>query len=228
MADVPSTWPDNYVELIDQQTPSHIEQKVGPEYGKLSLEIWGVVFDMKNNILTILNSPEVKENPQKEIQELKSEVGWELIWEAKEQFIQKLQDLPDYEWSKVKEAVEKQTIEIKKIPGRDVYALYESSEWNLVYITNLDWSWYTNVDYFREKPFFEDGIVSWYKKQWYKEVIFNKKTWLWQLYNNKWEDIHIYSDEYMTATLNAINTMWKIDIELRKEAQKRGIKQKWL
>jgi hypothetical protein len=30
---------------------------------------------MKNNILTILNSPEVKENPQKEIQELKSEVG---------------------------------------------------------------------------------------------------------------------------------------------------------
>jgi hypothetical protein len=29
---------------------------------------------MKNNILTILNSPEVKENSHKEIQELKNEV----------------------------------------------------------------------------------------------------------------------------------------------------------
>mgnify|MGYP007059939395 CR=1 FL=1 len=212
MAETPSTWPDNYVELNQQQTPSHYEQKVGPEYGKLSFEIWGVVFDMKNNILTILNSPEVKENPQKEIQELKSEVGWELIWEAKEQFIQKLQDLPDYEGSKVKEAVEKQTIEIKKIPWRDWYAIYESKVWNLVYITKLDWSWYSNIDYFRTREYMWDLFQAWYLRKGYSKIELN--NWLWELYNKDWKKVEIYSDEYMIATLNAINEMWDLGDEM--------------
>ncbi len=208
MADVPSTWPDNYVELIDQQTPSHIEQKVWPEYGKLNFEVWGVIFDMKNNILTILNSPEIKENPKNEIQELKSEVSWELIWEAKEQFIQKLQELPDYEWSKVQEAIEKQTIEIKKIPWRDGFAVYESKVWNLVYLTRLDSTRYTNVDYFRVTPWYEDALQAWYLRKWYSKIELN--NWLWELYNKDWKKIEIYSDEYMVATLNAINEMWDV------------------
>lgn len=501
MTDIPSTWPDNYVELIEQQIPSHYEQKVWPEYGKLSFEIWGVVFDMKKNLVTILNSPEVKQDPKREINELNEEIveqliqnlknlpdyewsrlqevvenweleivktkpvsfqkqkfeiqvneskyalyekwwnllyfvelnwdkyfnvdwvrkwvagwwieswielffwwkqvleewvyniyiwdrkvdinseeyreillicwaeqilllkelkelykqkisetlskikdnkqiesaietwtiktfeipwsekiaislnwnnidyiynldwteyfdfqwrrndymrygifkttlqkkwfeekevwwkyflyrnnkhisnfseeyltwyletadftkeigqtlsdiatemerenktSWELIWEEKEQFITKLQELPDYEWSKVKEAIEKQTIEIKKIPWRDGYAVYESKVWNLVFITRLDWTWYTNVDYFRQRPFYEDWIKSWYLRQWYWKI--ELINWLWKLYNKDWKEVHMYSDEYMVATLNAINTMWDVKYALDKEIKRR-------
>lgn len=208
MAETPSTWPDNYVELNQQQIPSHYEQKVGPEYGKLSFEIWGVVFDMKKNLVTILNSPEIKEDPKREINELKSEISWELVWEEKEQFITKLQELPDYDWSKVQEAIEKQTIEIRKIPWRDGYAVYESKVWNLVYITELDWTWYSNVDYFRTREFMWDLLQAGYLRNWYSKIELNE--WLWKLFDKEWKEVSIYSDEYMIATLNAINEMWDL------------------
>ena len=204
MADVPSTWPDNYVELIDQQTPSHYEQKVWPEYGKLSFEIWGVVFDIKKNLITILDSQEVKEDSKRKREELKSEISWELVWEEKEQFILKLKELPDYEGSKVKKAVENQTIEIKKIPWRDWYAIYESKVWNLVYITRLDWTQYENIDKFRNKDLFWAMIIWGFVRQWFK---IEKDVDIWRLYNKDWTEIPIYSDEYSTASLNAVNLM---------------------
>ncbi len=202
MADTP-TLPDNYVELRKQNKISHYEQKVWPEYGKLSFEMWGVVFDMKKNLVTILNSPEVKEEPKTKIEELKTEVSGELVWEEKERFIQKLKNLPDYEWSKVKEAVEKWTIEIKKIPWIDGYAIYESKVWNLIYITYLDWEQYANIyKLFNNKDFLWDSMFWWYIKQGFSV---KRKKDFWEIYDKNWIKILKHSNQYSIITLNAVN-----------------------
>lgn len=213
MAETPSTWPDNYVELIDQQTPSHIEQKVGPEYGKLSFEIWGVVFDMKNSILTILNSPEVKENPKKEISELNEEII--------EQLILNLKNLPDYEWSRLKEVIERWELEIIKTKpvsfqkqkfeiqvNESKYALYEKW-WNLLYFVELNWDKYFHVDKVRKwiaRWWIENGIEIFF---WWKQVLEN---WIYNIYI--WDrKVDINSEEYRKIML----ICWAEQILLLKE-----------
>lgn len=170
---------------------------------------WKAIFDTKKWVANILIAGETKK-----------ETG-ELNEAFKKSFIEKLKKLPDYQWSKVQEAIEKWTIEIKKIPNRNWYAIYESKTWNLVYITKLDWATYTNVDYFRQKEYYEDWIIAWYIRQWYWKIELNQKTWLWELYKKNWEKIPIFSDEYTIATLNAINTMWEIDDFFENEIKKR-------
>lgn len=133
-------------------------------------------------------------------------------------FIVKLKQLPDYNWSKVKEAIEAWTIEIKKIPWRDWYAIYDSKVWNLVYITRLDWTEYENIDNFRNKDFFWAMIIWGFIRQWYK---IEQNQGLWKLYNKNWEEIPIYSDKYMIITLNAINFMRSELREWDKEYSKR-------
>jgi hypothetical protein len=91
----------------------------------------------------------------------------------------------------------------------------------LVYITKLDGTTYTNVDYFRQKEYYEDWLIAWYIRQWYWKIELNQKTWLWELYKKNWEKIPIFSDEYTIATLNAINTMWEIDDFFENEIKKR-------
>lgn len=175
----------------------------------ISPKTWNLVFDTRNWVATIL----IKWETKKETGELNESL--------KKEFIQKLKQLPDYKWSKVQEAIEKWTIEIKKIPNRNWYAIYESKTWNLVYLTKLDGATYTNVDYFRQKEYYEDWLIAWYIRQWYWKIELNQKTWLWELYKKNWEKIHIFSDEYATATLNAINTMWEIDDFFENEIKKR-------
>ena len=162
----------------------------------VSPKTWNLVFDTRNWVATIL----IKWETKKETGELNESL--------KKEFIQKLKQLPDYKWSKVQEAIEKWTIEIKKIPNRDIYAVYENKAWNLVYLTELDWSRYTNIDYFRTREMLEDFFQAWYLRKWYWKIELDTKTWLWKLYKKDWKEVPIFSDEYATATLNAINEMW--------------------
>ncbi len=213
MVETPSTWPDNYVEPINQQTPSHYEQFVWPEYGKLNFKVWDVVFDMKKNILTILNSPEVKQNTKAEIQELNEEL--------KQEFIEKLKKLPEYEWSRLQEVIEKWELEIIKtepvsfkkqkleIEVWDTkYALYEKW-WNLLYFVELNWEKYFNVDWVRK------WVAGWWIESWieiyfwWKQVLEN---WIYNIYiwNRK---LDLKSKEYMEIML----ICWEDLIQLKKD-----------
>jgi hypothetical protein len=89
----------------------------------------------------------------------------------------------------------------------------------LIYLTKLNWKRYTNVEHFRSTVLFEDLLEAWYIREWYSKFIL--ENWLWKLYNNEWKEIPIYSDEYSTATLNAINTMWDTAQAILDEADKR-------
>ena len=51
-------------------------------------------------------------------------------------------------------------------------------------------------------------IIWGFVRQWYK-IEQNQKLWI--LYNKNWIEVPIYSDEYSTASLNAVNYMrWVI------------------
>ncbi len=195
MADLNSTSPDIYHQVNNNETPTHYERRLD-SFPNVSEKTWKIIIDTENNIATILVSSETKQQTEA------------LSEDFKQEFIEKLKKLPDFEWSKVQEAIEKQTIEIKKIPDRNWYAIYESKIWNLVYITKLDWTRYTNVDYFRDTPWYEDSLQAWYIREWYSKITL--ENWLWKLYNKNWKEILIYSDEYMVATLNAVNIMWDV------------------
>lgn len=213
MADIPSTWPDNYVELIEQQTPSHYEKILGKDYPVLSQKIWGVVFDMKKNIITILDSPEVKQDPKREINELNEEII--------EQLIQNLKNLPDYEWSRLQEVVENWELEIVKTKpvsfqkqkfeiqvNESKYALYEKW-WNLLYFVELNWDKYFNVDWVR-KWVARWWIESWIELFfWWKQVL---EEWVYNIYI--WDrKVDINSEEYREILL----ICWAEQILLLKE-----------
>ncbi len=192
MADIGAQkWPDNYSK--HQEKPAVIKTA---ESLWVWPQIWKTVFDTKKRVATILVKAETKKET------------WELNETFKKEFIQKLKKLPDYEWSKVQEAIEKWTIEIKKIPNRDVYAIYESKTWNLVYLTELNWSRYANVDYFRTREMLEDFFQAGYIRKWYWKIELDTRNWLWKLYKKDWTEVPIFSDDYSTATLNAINEMF--------------------
>lgn len=175
----------------------------------VSPKTWNLVFDTRNWVATIL----IKGETKKETVELNESL--------KKEFIQKLKQLPNYQWSKVQEAIEKWTIEIKKIPNRDIYAIYESKTWNLIYLTLLNGEQYNNVHHFRDKDLLWDMIYWWFIKQWYKWIKLDTKTWLRRLYKENWKEVPIFSDEYATATLNAINYLRQSVRDFEEEYEKR-------
>ncbi len=192
MADIPSnTWPEN---KWLQEIVAYVKTA---ESLWVCKETWKVVYDTKNCIATIFIKWKTKTET------------FQLSEDFRKAFIQKLKQLPDYNWSKVQEAIEKWTIEIKKIPNRKWYAIYESKTWNLVYITRLDGATYTNIDKYRTREMLSDFFEAWYLRKWYWKIELDPKTWLWKLYKKDWKEVPIFSDEYATATLNAINTMWE-------------------
>lgn len=71
--------------------------------------------------------------------EIKKETG-ELNETFKKEFIQKLKKLPDYNGSKVQEAIEKWTLKIFNISWKDNFAISLNGT-NLDYIFNKDWKW---------------------------------------------------------------------------------------
>lgn len=139
-------WPDNFPN--HQERPAIIKTA---ESLWVWPQTWKAVLDTKKWVASIL----VKAETKKETGELNDNF--------KKEFIEKLKQLPDYKWSKVQEAIEKWTIEIKKIPDRNGYAIYESKTWNLVYLTYLDWRSYLNIDRFRYvemlSDFFYDDML---------------------------------------------------------------------
>lgn len=153
----------------------------------LSPKIWRVVVDSNKRCNIILN---------KNLSQKQREILNYQVW------VEKLRKLPDYEWSKVQKAIEKWTIEIMKIPNRDIFAIYESKSGNLVYLVNLDGSNYSNIDWARKIPEFEALIIWWFIKQWYRAEV---EDWLLKLYWKNGKEIPIFSTDYATATLNAIN-----------------------
>lgn len=175
----------------------------------VSPKTWNLVFDTRNWVATIL----IKGETKKETVELNESL--------KKEFIQKLKQLPNYQWSKVQEAIEKWTIEIKKILNRDIYAIYESKTWNLIYLTLLNGEQYNNVHHFRDKDLLWDMIYWWFIKQWYKWIKLDTKTWLRRLYKENWKEVPIFSDEYATATLNAINYLRQSVRDFEEEYEKR-------
>lgn len=213
MAEISSnTWPENYVEVRPQVEQVQVVEKAQD----VCLPVWISIIETCGRVNYLIDLSKI----QSEKAQLKEEIEFN-----KPEFIEKLKQLPDYEGSKVKEAIEKGTIEIKKIPWRDGYAIYESKTWNLVYLTRLDGTRYTNVDYFRTRPWYEDWLVSWYIRKWYWKIELDKETWLWRLYQKDGKKVPIFSDEYATATLNAINVMWDIAEMVMNEAEKR--RKKW-
>lgn len=172
-------------------------------------QIWRAIFDTKKWVATIL----VRWETKKEASELNDNF--------KKEFIEKLKKLPDYKGSKVQEAIEKWTIEIRKIPNRNWYAIYESKTLNLVYITWLDWSRYENVSHFREIDLLWDAIKWWFIKQWYKWIELDIKTWLRRLHKKDWKEVPIFSDEYATATLNSFNIMREFVDDINEEYERR-------
>lgn len=207
-------WPDSFQEKPEIRRTA---EDINPRIELVHPTLWRVVLDTSNKAEVVLTQVWTKE----ELFELSWNLEWVLTWIEKQEFIKKLRELPDYEWSKVQEAIEKWTIEIKKIPGREWYAIYESRTWNLVYITRLDWTRYTNIDRYREKEMLSDIFKAGYIRQWYLEIELDENSWLWKLYWSSWEEIPIFSDEYSIATLNAINTMWDFIDFIEEEAKKR-------
>jgi len=149
-----------------------------------------ILIDTKNKTAVILVSAETRQQSK------------ELNDEFKKQFIEKLKHLPDYEWSKVKVAIEKWTIEIKKtktiqykywwleLSIDSKYAIYEKW-WNLIYIVNNHWEKYINIDKLRN--WFSNAFLqTWLDLNWINQV---KE---WEKYNlYKWnKKIEIWSDEY--------------------------------
>lgn len=213
MWDLPPQTPDTYIQDEQLKQPTQIEHRL-KEYPQMSKEVWGVVIEVKDWVTTVIKKAEISWETRTETNELNEQLKQELI--------QKLKELPDYEWSKVQEAIEKWTIEIKKIPWREWYAIYESKIWNLVYITKLDWEWYMNIDHFRTVEMLSDIFKAWYIRQWYSNI--KLENWLRKLYNKEWKEINIFSDEYSTVTLNAINLVLDFSDYILEEAEKRWIK----
>lgn len=211
MWDLPPNNPDFYIQQ-DKINHPPIEHRL-EGYPKMSKKVWGVVVEVKNWVATVFKKGEISWEAQKETGELNEEL--------KRQFIEKLKKLSDYEGSKVQEAIENQTIEIKKIPNRKAYAIYESKTWNLVYITNLDWEWYMNIDHFRTVEMLSDIFKAWYIREWYSNI--KLEDWLWKLYDKNWKEIPIFSDEYSIVTLNAINLVLDFSDYIIEQAEKKWI-----
>ena len=203
----------------EHKPKSHYERSWSDIIEKwLSTPIWTIVFDSEKRVAIILASADT----WNQLNSLRSE----LEWKEKIDFIEKLKQLPDYKWSKVESAVERWTIEVKKIPNRNCYAIYEGKTWNLIYLTYLDWRNYLNVDKYRYIEMLSDFFLWWYIRIWYWKIELDKKTWLWRLYKKDWKEVPIFSDEYATATLNATNEMFDFMDWIREEARKRWIKEK--
>ena len=97
---LPPKWPDNYQKY---EVPAIIRTA---ESLWICKDTWKVVYDTKTCIATIFVKWDTREQTA------------QLNETFKKAFIQKLQELPNYQWGKIQEAIDNWTIEIKKIPNK--------------------------------------------------------------------------------------------------------------
>lgn len=208
MAEISSnTWPENYVELRPKVEQVQVVEKARD----VCLPVWVSIIETCGKVNYLIDLSKI----QLEKAQLKEEIEFN-----KPEFIEKLKQLPDYEGSKVKEAIEKGTIEIKKIHWRDAFAIYESQTWNIIYITGLKWEQYINLDHFRNKDFFWDALKGGFISQWYKWIVYDEATGLWRLYNKEGAEVLTFSDEYSVATLNSVNYLFDAMDFIEEQAKK--------
>ena len=102
MADLNSTSPNIYHQIENNESKTHYEKRLD-SFPIISKNSWNIVIYTEKKIATILLPAETKQQTEA------------LSEDFKQEFIEKLKKLPDFEWSKVQEAIEKWTIEIKKM-----------------------------------------------------------------------------------------------------------------
>lgn len=174
----------------------HIERSWEDIDKSLPTPIWRVCVDIKNCVAVVLTSADTWNQL--------SELRWDLEWDERKQFIEKLKQLPDYEWSQLQKAVNWWKLQITKTQPTNYinwwlelnvwskYALYEKW-WNLLYIVWLNWEKYFNVDRVRHwvtNAFLETGLELNNARQKLENWLFNLYIWnrkvefWWEEYNN--------------------------------------------
>jgi len=219
MSDIPSIWPDNSAILQQIKAPSWYEKVLGKEYQIQSNQIKGIILNVKDKNITIINNPEKYSQLQDTKQQTEA-----LSEDFKQEFIEKLKKLPDFEWSKIQEVIKNWKLEIIKtkpisfkkqkleiLINESKYALYEKW-WNLLYFVELNWDKYFHVDRVREWIAWwtiENRLESYF---WWRQVLEN---WIYNIYI--WDrKIDINSEEYRKILL----ICWESVIQLKKELEK--------
>lgn len=153
MADIPSTLPDNYVELHQQQAPSHYERVLWKEYPIQSQEVWGVIVDVKKWVATIIRKAEISWATQHETKALKEQMEKRIEIELSPEEIEAI-------WGK-----------ITAIFNWNILIRYEIWENEIIDITKIDinnefsnlLSKKVSKSYFEKK---EDGSIVFHQKDW--------------------------------------------------------------
>jgi hypothetical protein len=182
MSDIPSTWPDNYVELQENQTPSHYERILWKDYLMLSrFSIWTreIVYDAKKNVFSIL-----------ELSETKRETDI-LREDFEQEFIKKLKEKTANQY--ILDAIEKWTFKVLEIPWKEKMAL--SLNWNNIdYIFNLDWTEFFDFKWRRDNPAKYSmflGLSHW------NFIEIEKWNWVYKLVTN-WNELEPLSKKSIT------------------------------
>lgn len=114
-------------------------------------------------------------------------------------------------WSdnpELKKAIEKQTINFFRIPGKDLLALHKKN-WNILYISESNWDFYFNLEVARES-IFAKALKMLYKTQNNIDEVFNESESRYEYYKD-WNKINSLSDEHINMLLMAIKelkTFW--------------------
>lgn len=137
MSDIPSTWPENSAILQQIKAPSWYEKVLGKEYQIQSNQIKGVILNVKDKNITIINNPE----KYSQLKETKQQTE-DLNEDFKQKFINKLKKTSSRE--DILKSIEDWTIKIIEIPwDNNLYWLSIKSD--LDYIYDLEWKMYVNM-----------------------------------------------------------------------------------
>ncbi len=198
----------------------HIERTWNDIDKSLSTPIWRVCVDIRNCVAVVLTSADTWSQL--------SELRWDLEWDERKQFIEKLKQLPDYEWSQLQKAINWWKLQITKTQPTNYvnwwlelnvwskYALYEKW-WNLLYIVWLNWEKYFNVDKVRK------WVAWWWLEAWIEVYFWWKQdleNWIYNIYI-KWRKVEIGSEEYNRIMLISCEDMLQFARDLREEIKRR-------
>ena len=113
-----------------------------------------------------------------------------------------------YDSPELKKAIEKQAINLFKIPWKDLLALYKNN-WNILYISESNWGFYFNLEVARDSAFAK-ALKMLYKTQNNIDEVFIESESRYEYYRDG-NKINSLSDEYINMLLMAIEelkTFW--------------------
>ncbi len=197
MADIESTWPDNYVELNQLQTPSHYERKLD-SFSTVWEKTWRVIIDTENNVATILVSGETKQETN-ELNEILNKT-----------IIQKLVNTNNQE---IIASIENWSLKTIEIPWKERLAI--SLNWtDIDYISKYNWEIIFNLKKFKGTEMVWDMInVNLKDKYW---VVFES----WSYYQ-EWKKISIYNETLLNWISEWVDIVLNFEKLLKEELEKR-------